>query len=254
MIQMSTAKTYHSDMEKLYSKWKLKAPISKSISIKGKTTLDVSINHQENVFITDGIVCPEKWYSQNVRLLFLLKEAYHGGGDWDLISEHLLLKDKKMSHLFKRICQWTYGIMNTTKEVIPMYKAELPDNHYGNDILKQIAVVNVKKSNGKSNSTMNEINQYAEYDQKELKQELEIIDPTVIICGYTISSMNIIMGTKIKDYNHPNENWFYRTKLNKHDVIILDYYHPANQYPDLLNYYGMMGIYQQALKENMENQ
>ena len=57
------------------------------------------------------------------------------------------------------------------------------------------------------------------------------------------------MGTEIKDYDHPNENWFYKTRLNDHDVIVLDYYHPANQYPDLLNYYGLLGIYQQALKD-----
>lgn len=140
--------------------------------------------------------------------------------------------------------------MNTSQDDIPAFFSGLSDNHYGNDILKQIAVVNVKKSGGKANSSMEEINQYAEYDSEELKKELEIIDPTVIVCGYTISSLNIIMGAEIKDYDNPNENWFYSAQLNDHDVIVLDYYHPANQYPDLLNYYGLLGIYQQALKNN----
>lgn len=30
--------------------------------------------------------------------------------------------------------------------------------------------------------------------------------------------------------------------------IILDYYHPANQYPSILNYYTVCGLYQQTLK------
>ena len=101
---------------------------------------------------------------------------------------------------------------------IPAFFSGMSDIHYGNDILKHIAVVNVKKSGGKANSSMEEINQYAEYDSEELKKELEIIDPTVIVCGYTISSLNIIMGTEIKDYDSPNENWFYSTQLNEHDV------------------------------------
>ncbi|MDY2595461.1 MAG: hypothetical protein SOW34_11385, partial [Oliverpabstia sp.] len=28
------------------------------------------------IFISDGVVSPEIWYSQNVRIVFLLKEAY----------------------------------------------------------------------------------------------------------------------------------------------------------------------------------
>ena len=45
-----------------------------------------------------------------------------------------------------------------------------------------------------------------------------------------------------------NENLFYHVSLNGHDVLVLDYWHPANQYPDIMNYYGLMGIYQQALR------
>lgn len=30
--------------------------------------------------------------------------------------------------------------------------------------------------------------------------------------------------------------------------IILDFYHPSNQYPSVLNYYAICGLYQQALK------
>ena len=37
-------------------------------------------------------------------------------------------------------------------------------------------------------------------------------------------------------------------EINNHSVIVIDYYHPANQFPDLLNYYGLMNIYQLALR------
>ena len=62
---MERADKYINDIELLFQEWKNKAPSD-------------DINHSQNVFIRDGIVCPEQWFSQKVRPLYLLKEAYHG--------------------------------------------------------------------------------------------------------------------------------------------------------------------------------
>lgn len=53
---------------------------------------------------------------------FLLKEAYDGTSDWSLVCDHLLLKDKKMSHLWTNVCRWTDGLMNTTSTEIPKFQ------------------------------------------------------------------------------------------------------------------------------------
>ena len=92
---------------------------------------------------------------------------------------------------------------------------------------------------------MDEIRAYAQFDREELLRELELCDPTVIVCGYTASVMDIIFKTSVR--KDRNENLFYHIQLNGHDVLVLDYWHPANQYPDVMNYYGLMSIYQQAL-------
>ena len=41
-----------------------------------RKTQTLRIDHQNGVFIRDGVVCPEQWFLQKVRPLFLLKEAY----------------------------------------------------------------------------------------------------------------------------------------------------------------------------------
>ncbi len=41
--------------------------------------------------------------------------------------------------------------------------------------------------------------------------------------------------------NSKNSNLFYTVQINGHAAIVLDYWHPSNQFPDLLNYYGLMG-------------
>lgn len=230
---MECTEKYISDIELLFQEWKNKAPSD-------------DINHSKNVFIRDGIVCPEQWFSQKVRPLFLLKEAYHGTGDWDLIKDHLLTKEKMGKHItWKRVSQWTQGLLHTSTTYLCPFRDEAAMYYFGNELLRQIAVVNVKKSDGAKDSKKDNILQYAQCDCTELRREIELIDPTIIVCGYTITSLNIILGYNIKD--RQNSNLYYFTRLNGHDVIVLDYYHPSNRYPDIMNYYGLIGSYQQAL-------
>lgn len=231
---MDQTERYRLNIEALFQGWKMKIPFN-------------GIDHNKHVFIWDGVVCPEKWFSQKVRPMFLLKEAYHGTGDWDLIQDHLLTDGKIGKHItWKRVSQWTHGLLHTSNTYLCPFVDEGTMHYFGNEQLHQIAVVNVKKSNGAKGSKKNNILRYAEYDRAELRREIELIDPTVIVCGYTISSLHVIMGCDMKDSQNPNLYYFIR--LNGHDVIVLDYYHPSNHYPDIMNYYGLMGIYQQALR------
>lgn len=231
---MLQATEYQKKINKLFDEW------------KSKPTQN-GIDHQNSVFIRDGIVCPEQWFSQDIRPLFLLKEAYGGNDGWDLIAEHLLTSGKMGIDTWRRVTEWTKGLLSTSLTRIEPYAPDTSMEQYGNEYLKKIAVVNVKKSGGTNNSDMTLINQYADADKEELRKEIELIDPTVIVCGYTISSLNIIMGSSVKNYDHVEPNLYYHMTLNGHDVIVLDYWHPSNHFPDIMNYYGLMGIYQQAL-------
>ena len=46
-----------------------------------------------------------------------------------------------------------------------------------------------------------------------------------------------------------NENLYYTIRLSQRDVLVLDYWYPANQYPDIMNYYRLMAVYQMALRD-----
>ena len=73
---------YLAGTKHLFSDWKKQEGTVEQIMNKVPATF--TINHRDNVFIQDGVVCPEQWFSQKVRPLFLLKEAYGGKDDWDL--------------------------------------------------------------------------------------------------------------------------------------------------------------------------
>lgn len=234
---------YREGSRKLFDEWKAASGLVEYTTKQEVKTL--RIDHKNSVFIKDGVVCPDVWFSCDVRPLFLLKEAYGGKEDWDLIQDYLT-EDRAINKIWKRISEWTKGLLETTADRIAPYTADDPAaSRFNNQYLQRIAVINIKKSNGNKTSDMDLIRAYAAFDNDKLRKQLELCDPTVIICGYTASALDQITGKKVRETQ--NDNLFYHIALNGHDVLVLDYWHPANYYPDIMNYYGLMGIYQQSL-------
>ena len=205
------------------------------------------INHAEDYFIADGIVDSSIWNDiEHKRILFILKEAY--GTDWGEATLATWIKNSHPKHrMWKRVARLVYGIQNTTETYMSKYRPQLSDKDHA-DALDQIAVVNLKKSNGKSTSNYDEIAEYARYDKEEIKKELELIDADVIVCGSTFKTLYEIVYEKqpLPD-SEKNDNWFYYMDLDGKRRLYIDFYHPANQWPDLMNYYSLVSIYQQAL-------
>ena len=212
---------------------------------------DESINHSNDYFIADGIVNEDVWNSNTKkRILYVLKEAY--GTDWGDYTLVTWLRDKHpSSKIWNRIAKWTYGLQNTNKSFIQPYKNKLSTNEH-NDFLEQIAVMNLKKSKGKSQSDSEEIAFYAKHDSNEIKKEFELIDADVIVCGYTFRPLYKALFEN--DFENSgieaNENWFYYLEYAGKKRLFIDYYHPSNYWSDLINYYGLIGIYQQALNSD----
>ncbi len=238
--------------QELFDLWKTKPVVNRSYIEKDKT-IPVVINHSD-VFVSDGIVNEMVWNnnSDSPRILFVLKEAYGGENDWSLTDE--LQKKTPWSSIWRRVTEWTYGILNTTAEKIAKYEPDIISMEADNKWLNRIAVINLKKSSGRSSSKQGEIEVYAAYDRLELKKQIEIIDADIIVCGSTFSVFNSLYDNKIKTENNYCDNWYYFTdEINGKNTLVIDYYHPANYYPALLNYYGLVSIYHQALISKNNN-
>jgi len=233
-------------LEELMAHWKNKQPFATTY-VHNKKETKLVIDHQKNFFIPDGIVDQSAWNDlpHGQKILFILKEAYETDPtkpSWSLNDE--LREYGPWSSIWNRVSEWAYGILNTSTTTIAKYR-DL-EKSSANLYLRKIAVMNIKKSAGVSNSVEEEIAAYADADAKELLREIELIDPDVVVCGYTFGDINRISGSTVKQGS--NENWFYFTDaIGGKERLFIDYYHPANQYPKLLNYYGIVGIYQQAL-------
>ena len=193
-------------------------------------------------FIRDGIV-NEEWWSQEQcvpKVCFFLKEARtEREQGYNLVKD---LYEKEPWRLWQRVAVWTQAIQ----------LAFTGERSYNDDkirmkaheAIKQIAVVNVKKSDGLAESTEDDLWQYARDDKDLLKRELELVNPDIIVCGYTIGMLHEVLGDELElDGTIDTMYGFWRDKL------IIDYYHPACHYPNRVNYYALLSICRLAEEE-----
>lgn len=224
---------YNREIEKLFSSW---------IS-KGQLGI---INHNADGFIKDGIIKPHIWFQSECRPLFLLKEAYNGNGSkdsWDL-CEWIRSDGESVNKIstWMTISLWAKGIIETSAEKLYHLPNDSEQKKIGISYLNNIAVVNLRKSGGQKSSNHEILKQYVAFDKSELSHEINLIQPTVIICGGTFRYIKDIFGKSLiwlEDNPYIN--------LNDATIPVLDYYHPACRFPKLMKYYGLIGKYQQML-------
>lgn len=200
-------------------------------------------------FVYDGIVHPKTWFNERgERILFFLKEAYSRTNDieWDLTkwlcSEKCTDKcDKDCSECWPRgstynhVAEQAYMIINQTdifdawlgvsdKNKIDYLKSRC-------EILKKIAIVNIKKYSGERTSRDGDLRCHLEKNRIMLQQQIELIRPTVIVCGGTYPYLKEILslpdldnsyngsivlgGIKIIATYHPNKRMTSKNKAEK---------------------------------------
>lgn len=203
-------------------------------------------------FIKDGIVNETVWQNQSYKICFFLKEAYLGkkekedGFKWNLVKDTL---DKGVIRkMWHSVAEWTYGIINTNENSIPEHKSLSYEEKCA--LLKMIAVVNVKKCDGKPNSDYNNLSEIiADEDNKSFtyRELFDIIKPNIIICGNNYSLLRAVLDNKIPKSQELSNNYFWYG-----DILIIDFFHPANYFPKFMNFYTLCSIYQQALKARIK--
>ncbi len=188
--------------------------------------------HKKSIFIEDGIIEKDRWFNpknQDKKILFFLKEAYGGEENWDLCSE---IREEWKGPKYKiwwTVSYWAYAIQELFKGKRPVHFSEI-ESQKCSDYLLSSAIVNVKKSSGKSSSTVDNLAKYAMEDKTLLLKQIDLINPDIILCGYTKEYLPL-EADKVE-----NTDFIYKTKSG---ILIIDFWHPANQYPDNLCFYGL---------------
>lgn len=194
---------------------------------------------RNSCLIPDGVLDPEQYTG----ILFLLKEAYSKNqqfGEWDLAKT--LAKSGPWGP-WGHVAKWVYGLLHTDAHTVAAYR----DLSWAekNALLRKMAVINLKKVDGKTSSTHEDLIQVTTANAEILRREIAHVRPRIIVCGGTFRYLKELYGIEI-DQNCDNRyDWL--DLGERKNVLVLDYFHPSARYPELLTYYGLSNIYHQAL-------
>lgn len=198
-------------------------------------------HHVGRQFARDGIIDDTRWNSTRPRVLFLLKEAYADeseGPAWDLCHH---IRDKLMGpkgKMWNTVSQWAYLIMQGSHSSIVSYPEAYQDRPGRSQALLSSAVVNIKKSGGTSTSDIEDLKHFATLDADLIRKQVSIIDPDIVICGYT--------WPIAQEHVWTDAHQIYDLVYESDACLFCDFWHPANKYPDQLHYYALASVLSQS--------
>ena len=168
-------------------------------------------------FAKDGIVNPKVWFQLpdgKEKILFLLKEAYDDIEHriWDEakwiryekcmdVCKNDCSNCRASGTTFNPIAEWIYGIENLQNNSEKVYdnwlgissKSLAEYYRYRDELLGQIAIMNLKKANGVRASNDADLYYHAALDKELLLKQLDLIKPTLIICGGTYDMLRCLI-------------------------------------------------------------
>ncbi|MGN0800865.1 MAG: hypothetical protein ACI4NU_10615 [Christensenellales bacterium] len=168
----------------------------------------------------DGIVDYQTWIQQKRKVLFLLKETNDYDGD---LRE--LLREGYKGTLWNNVVRWSCAVQPMWKDKENAWE-ELEHISFETrrELLKRIAIVNVKKTPGSSIAIRRELEMAMRENKGLLQKQIQSIQPDIIICGgteYYFKNIFDIAEADVMLTDNDTRYCFYDEKL------VLFYYHPG---------------------------
>ena len=171
-------------------------------------------------FIFDGIFDPGRWESTEPKILFVLKEACNDEidvEDWDLTKDESV----RSSVAFREAGYWAYCVLNN------ILSPESVTRALAEDALLRTATINVKKISGIAYASNDELKSHVDEFGDLLLRQIDAINPTFVICGYTWWLLNKLVPKtrKVSEV----------VRMTDEGRVFVNFWHPSNRFPRLMN-------------------
>ena len=231
-------------LEKLFDKWAEKH--AKKMS--QETPYEMPHEAPYGKFVRDGIINPDKWAKQEPKICFVMPEAGGYDDNEKFPNGHDLAAEWNEKGCFTKLmfkfAVWIQAVYDSFFDPVPYVKKQIIDQK--NDLLRAVAIVNVKKSDGHKVPDYKNVQKFAQEDATELRKEIELINPDVILCCNTFKT---ICRQRPEDDTPEKPKRkraavFYNDEVVKGskcayrwgDKLIMDFWHVAQfQYPMTMN-------------------
>ena len=204
--------------------------------------------HTGKLFITDGPIDPRRWKNAEKRILFVAKEAYgekDASGTWDLPT---LVREEWGGPKYKfwwTCAYWALALRRTTIGQIADFPEYTEDYDPAREALMESAIMNIKKSAGLSSSDDDNLQQYGTLDGDLIARQVEILDPHVVLFCNTWHLVKHL-------FPRAREVSQFVFTSNDPPRVLINYWHPANQYPNSVMFYALSAVYQKSMKAGQQ--
>lgn len=181
-----------------------------------------------STFMSDGLFDEEGWIAQDVKILYVLKEANWVGGDTDL-CEYLLSEPSPSTYwrTWNNIARWTQAIREGGDYKRIISKADKTA------CLKTIAALNIKKIGGDAEADDEEIKAFGISDAEFLNTQIELYQPDIIICcgrgnGKNADILHDYVLPRVSEWKPPIGvyNYYLCTFETGKEIPVVSFRHP----------------------------
>ncbi|MGA2408611.1 MAG: hypothetical protein ABSF81_17945 [Bacteroidales bacterium] len=189
-----------------------------------------NVSGYKGKFIKDGIINEPLYDNASKKILFIAKEPNDPDQEsWDFRE----FWNKEVKYVFSyRIAEWSYGLLND----FPPYDTIWATEDSALNAIKQIAFMNIKKTGGVGSSSLEEIKDHLKQNDKFIHEEIEIINPEIIITGLT----------DLRTELFPNQEWIksgYDIEITRfNSAKVIDFYHPSSRNAPAASYSLLQNI------------
>ncbi len=162
----------------------------------------------------DGIFDEEEWENVNKKVLFIMKEV----NNWEGGDLKTLFKDGPKYQMWHTISRWAGGILNDFPEFEEIDKWPAKKAN-----IKKIASINLKKISGGPSSDMSVVNAYAYTDKELLLEQIDEIQPQIIVACGTFDSVIWLLDLKVNP-DKPRECPVFEEARK---ILVIPWVHPG---------------------------
>lgn len=193
------------------------------------------------------------WQQAPKRILFLLKDT-NNNPDCDIREFRPGANGTAVLH-YKNIAYWLFGLLSFDENRVA---PDFEEIDFWNDAFPlfdttSFAIANCKKESGSSTISNEKLSKHIEDYADFIKQEIEILDPDIIVCGGGSSIIKDFVKENIYTDIERVNSWIYYSK--QHNKVVINSYHPSYGYikgGSKTIYQNMMSAYKEFLDKHPE--
>lgn len=195
-------------------------------------------------YTIDGAISLPDWNKSDIKILFLLKENYgYQNCGIQQVSELAYGWIDANIVTYKRICLLAAILIQAIEQQRILTEDEILiikyDDYLIRSALNKIAVINIKKQSGKSQSKDSEIRKEARLNAPLLNSEINKLQPNIIIAGGTVCWHGLMDTNVYGEFNCPKFD-----SLIVNNSILFHANHPAARNGG----FNVMDIHESILK------